>query len=44
MTLTKDVPLTADMSVAPEIARLAEAVLLIPARAHRTRHTNRSTG
>ena len=31
MTLTKDVPLTADMSVAPEIARLAEAVLLIPA-------------
>ena len=28
---TKDVPLTADMSVAPEIARLAEAVLLIPA-------------
>jgi hypothetical protein len=32
MTLTKDVPLTADMSVAPEIARLAEAVLLIPAR------------
>ena len=31
MMLTKDVPLTADMSVAPEIARLAEAVLLIPA-------------
>ena len=31
MTLTKDVPLTADMSVAPEIARLAEAVLLNPA-------------
>jgi hypothetical protein len=31
MTLTKDVPLTADMSVAPEIARLAEAVPLIPA-------------
>ena len=31
MKLTKDVPLTADMSVAPEIARLAEAVLLIPA-------------
>ena len=30
MMLTKDVPLTADMSVAPEIARLAEAVLLIP--------------
>ena len=30
--LTKDVPLTADMSVAPEIARLAEAVLLIPER------------
>jgi hypothetical protein len=30
MTLTKDVPLTADMSVAPEIARLAEAVLLVP--------------
>jgi hypothetical protein len=29
--LTKDVPLTADMSVAPEIARLAEAVLLVPA-------------
>ena len=25
-------PLTADMSVAPEIARLAEAVLLVPAR------------
>ena len=31
MKLTKDVPLTADMSVAPEIARLAEAVLLVPA-------------
>lgn len=31
MTLTKDVPLIADMSVAPEIARLAEAVLLVPA-------------
>jgi hypothetical protein len=31
MTLTKDVPVTADMSVAPEIARLAEAILLIPA-------------
>ena len=31
MTFTKDVPLTADMSVAPEIARLAEAVLCIPA-------------
>jgi hypothetical protein len=31
MTHTKDVPLTADMSVAPEIARLAEAVLLVPA-------------
>jgi hypothetical protein len=31
MKLTKDVPLTADMSVAPEIARLAEAVLLGPA-------------
>ena len=31
MTLTKDIPLTADMSVAPEIARLAEAVLLVPA-------------
>ena len=31
MTLTKDVPLTADMSVAPEIARLAEAVLCLPA-------------
>jgi hypothetical protein len=30
MTLTKDVPLTADMSVAPEIARLAEAVRLVP--------------
>ncbi len=30
MKLTKDVPLTADMSVAPEIARLAEAVLLVP--------------
>lgn len=29
--LTKDVPLTADMSVAPEIARLAEAVRLVPA-------------
>jgi hypothetical protein len=29
--LTKDVPLTADMSVAPEIARLAETVLLVPA-------------
>lgn len=29
--LTKDVPLIADMSVAPEIARLAEAVLLVPA-------------
>jgi hypothetical protein len=28
---TKDCPLTADMSVAPEIARLAEAVLLVPA-------------
>ncbi len=31
MKLTKDVPLTADMSVAPEIARLAEAVLLVTA-------------
>jgi hypothetical protein len=31
MKLTKDVPLTADMSVAPEIARLAETVLLVPA-------------
>jgi hypothetical protein len=31
MKLTKDVPLIADMSVAPEIARLAEAVLLVPA-------------
>ena len=31
MTLTKDVPLTADMSVAPEIARLAGAVRLVPA-------------
>ena len=31
MKLTKDVPLTADMSVAPEIARLAEAVPLVPA-------------
>jgi hypothetical protein len=31
MMLTKDVPLIADMSVAPEIARLAEAVLLVPA-------------
>jgi hypothetical protein len=34
MKLTKDIPLTAqlatDMSVAPEIARLAEAVLLLP--------------
>jgi hypothetical protein len=34
MKLTKDIPLTAeltvDMSVAPEIARLAEAALLIP--------------
>jgi hypothetical protein len=30
MKLTKDVPLTADMSVAPEIARLAETVLLVP--------------
>jgi hypothetical protein len=30
MTLTKDVPLTADMSVAPEIARLAEAARLVP--------------
>jgi hypothetical protein len=30
MTLTKDVPLTADMSVAPEIARLAGAVRLVP--------------
>jgi hypothetical protein len=29
--LTKDFPLTVDMSVAPEIARLAEAVLLVPA-------------
>jgi hypothetical protein len=36
MTLTKDVPLTADMSVAPEIARLAEAVLLIPAQGPQT--------
>ena len=32
MTLTKDVPLTADMSVAPEIARLAGAVRLVPVR------------
>jgi hypothetical protein len=32
MMLTKDVPLTADMSVAPEIARLAEDVLLVPDR------------
>jgi hypothetical protein len=31
MKLTKDVPLIADMSVAPEIARLAEAVLFVPA-------------
>ena len=31
MTPTKDVPLTADMSVAPEIARLAESGLLVPA-------------
>jgi hypothetical protein len=31
MKLTKDAPLTADMSVAPEIARLAEAALLVPA-------------
>jgi hypothetical protein len=31
MTLTKDVLLTADMSVAPEIARLAEAVRPVPA-------------
>ena len=31
MKLTKDVPLTADLSVAPEIARLAEAALLVPA-------------
>jgi hypothetical protein len=46
MKLTKDVPLTADMSVAPEIARLAESVLLIPAhpaapsdpRPHGTQH------
>ena len=30
MKPTKDVPLTADMSVAPEIARLAESVLLVP--------------
>jgi hypothetical protein len=29
--LTKDVPLIADMSVAPEIARLAKTVLLVPA-------------
>jgi len=36
MTLTKDVPLTADMSVAPEIARLAEAVLLVPAQSTQT--------
>ena len=32
MMLTKDVPVTADMSVAPEIARLAEDVLLVPDR------------
>ena len=38
MMLTKDVPLTADMSVAPEIARLAEAVLLIPARGTQIAH------
>ena len=31
MKLTKDVPLTADMSVAPEIARLAETVVLVAA-------------
>jgi hypothetical protein len=31
MKLTKDVPLITDMSVAPEIARLAEAVALVPA-------------
>jgi hypothetical protein len=36
MMLTKDVPLTADMSVAPEIARLAEAVLLVPAQSTQT--------
>ena len=30
MKPTKDVPLTADMSVAPEIARLAEPGLLVP--------------
>jgi hypothetical protein len=30
--LTKDLPLTADMSVAPEIARLAETVRLVPPR------------
>src|ERR1700722_7884288 len=36
MMLTKDVPLTADMSVAPEIARLAEAVLVIPAQGTQT--------
>ena len=31
MKLTKDVPVTADMSVAPEIARLAETALLVSA-------------
>ena len=31
MNPTKDVPLTADMSVAPEIARLAESGVLVPA-------------
>jgi hypothetical protein len=31
MKPTKDAPLTADMSVAPEIARLAEPGLLVPA-------------
>jgi len=36
VTLTKDDPLTADMSVAPEIARLAEAVLLIAAQGTQT--------
>jgi hypothetical protein len=36
LTFTKDVPLTADMSVAPEIARLAESVLLVPAQGPQT--------
>jgi hypothetical protein len=34
--LAKDVPLIADMSVAPEIARLAEAARLVPAQSEKT--------